>query len=332
MKYVVNNANGTPGYCDRLFTVARVLTKESDIYSFGVLLFEMLCGRSVMEHNSSRSQNLVDLVRHHFKEGTLYEMVFEATKKQMAPKSFTTFKNIAYHCIVEERARRPTVNDVLIQLQIALKSQVDFEVWEPQLPRDYKKIIQMAVSRDINLDMSYEDIYTSLHRGILLRNSNVELYTVQRSVQRCVQVRYTLTKWYQEPGYDKQRQKTRIDIGAEGTTKGRKQNRNKSKSCKIGEIKGKVVNMAAGDSDDALVCCVENTVEDHIMDFGASFHATYCKEELERFKLRFDKVHLVDDKTLDITSVGDVILKTSFGTSWTLKDVRYIPSLKRKLI
>ncbi|GKB97079.1 hypothetical protein Tco_0983216 [Tanacetum coccineum] len=42
------------------------------------------------------------------------------------------------------------------------------------------------------------------------------------------------------------------------------------------------------------------------MDSGASFHATYCKEELERFKLRFGKVHLADDKTLDIACVGDL--------------------------
>ncbi|GKF33631.1 retrovirus-related pol polyprotein from transposon TNT 1-94, partial [Tanacetum coccineum] len=68
------------------------------------------------------------------------------------------------------------------------------------------------------------------------------------------------------------------------------------------------------------------------MDSGASFHATYFKEELERFKLRSGKVRLVDEKTLDITGIGDVVLKTSFGTSWTLKDVTYIPSLKRRLI
>ncbi|GKE14534.1 putative RNA-directed DNA polymerase, partial [Tanacetum coccineum] len=62
------------------------------------------------------------------------------------------------------------------------------------------------------------------------------------------------------------------------------------------------------------------------------FHATYCKEELERFKLCFGKVCLADDKTVDIAGVGDVVLKTSFGTSWTLKDVRYIPGLKKRLI
>ncbi|GJX43975.1 retrovirus-related pol polyprotein from transposon TNT 1-94 [Tanacetum coccineum] len=108
----------------------------------------------------------------------------------------------------------------------------------------------------------------------------------------------------------------RTDTVAEGTKKGRKQNRNKSKSWKIGEIKGKEVNMAAGDSDDALVCCVENMVADRIMDSGASFHATYRKEELERFKLRSGKVRLADDMNLDIAGVGDVLerkVTRSFG-------------------
>ncbi|GJZ80925.1 retrovirus-related pol polyprotein from transposon TNT 1-94 [Tanacetum coccineum] len=62
------------------------------------------------------------------------------------------------------------------------------------------------------------------------------------------------------------------------------------------KLKDKEVNMAARDYDDALVCCVENTIDDRIMDSGASFHATYCKED------------------------------------WTLKDVRYIPGLKKRLI
>ncbi|GJV07758.1 hypothetical protein Tco_1345414 [Tanacetum coccineum] len=109
-------------------------------------------------------------------------------------------------------------------------------------------------------------------------------------------------------------------------------NRGQEAEQKQVEIMGKEVNLAVGDSNDALVCCVENTVEDHIIDYGASFHATYCKEELERFKLRSGKVCLADDKILDIAGVGDVVLKTSFGTSWTLKDFRYIPGLKRRLI
>ncbi|GJX77039.1 hypothetical protein Tco_0323850 [Tanacetum coccineum] len=103
--------------------------------------------------------------------------------------------------------------------------------------------------------------------------------------------------------------------------RGQKQNRSRSKSKK-----------RARDYDDALVSCVENMIDDRIMNSGASFHATYWKEEFERFKIRSSKVRLVDDKTLDIAGVGGVVLKTSFGTSWNLKDVKYIPDLKKRLI
>nr|GFB32725.1 retrovirus-related Pol polyprotein from transposon TNT 1-94 [Tanacetum cinerariifolium] len=67
----------------------------------------------------------------------------------------------------------------------------------------------------------------------------------------------------------------------------------------------KEVNMAARDYDHTLVCCVENTIDDHIMDSGALFHATYYKEELKRFKLRSCKVCLPDDKTLDIAGLDE---------------------------
>ncbi|GJZ27492.1 retrovirus-related pol polyprotein from transposon TNT 1-94 [Tanacetum coccineum] len=60
-------------------------------------------------------------------------------------------------------------------------------------------------------------------------------------------------------------------------------------------------------------------------------------EGLERFKLRSGKVRLADDKTLDIAGVGDVVLKTSFSTSWTLKNLGGVvglvhPGLKSRLI
>ncbi|GJZ84159.1 hypothetical protein Tco_0649498 [Tanacetum coccineum] len=126
-------------------------------------------------------------------------------------------------------------------------------------------------------------------------------------------------------------------LSAEDKGRGKKQdkehkhNRGRSKSKKRAS-KDKEVHMAVRDYDDALNCCVKITIEDPTMDSAASFHATYCKEELERFGLRSGKVSLVYDKTLDIASVGDVVLKTSFSTNWTLKDVRYITFLKRRLI
>ena len=45
----------------------------------------------------------------------------------------------------------------------------------------------------------------------------------------------------------------------------------------------------------------------------------------------FGKVKLADNKTLDVTSMGDIVLKTPIGF-WTLKDVRVVPSLRKSLI
>ncbi|GJV38513.1 hypothetical protein Tco_1410990 [Tanacetum coccineum] len=69
-----------------------------------------------------------------------------------------------------------------------------------------------------------------------------------------------------------------------------------------------------------------------VSDLVIVFKLHFCKEELEKFRLRSGKVRLADDKTIDIAGVGDVVLKTFFGKSWTLKNVRYIPGLKIKLI
>jgi len=45
----------------------------------------------------------------------------------------------------------------------------------------------------------------------------------------------------------------------------------------------------------------------------------------------FGKVRLTDNRTLDVTGMGDKVLKTSVGL-WTLKDVRVVPSLTKSLI
>ncbi|KAJ9548930.1 hypothetical protein OSB04_021473 [Centaurea solstitialis] len=93
------------------------------------------------------------------------------------------------------------------------------------------------------------------------------------------------------------------------------------------------VNAATDDSEDALVCCIETSAESWILDSGASFHATYNMKMVKNLRTgKLGRVRLADHRTLDITGIGDVDIKTSLGTTWTLKDVRVIPSLKKMLI
>ncbi|KAI3501729.1 hypothetical protein L1887_29709 [Cichorium endivia] len=52
----------------------------------------------------------------------------------------------------------------------------------------------------------------------------------------------------------------------------------------------------------------------------------------ENFRHYNGRVGLVDNISLDIIGVGDVTLRTSLGTKWTLKNVKFILELKRMLI
>ncbi|GJZ96862.1 hypothetical protein Tco_0669196 [Tanacetum coccineum] len=96
-----------------------------------------------------------------------------------------------------------------------------------------------------------------------------------------------------------------------------RRNQRRKVSSKPVASKDKEVNMAVGDSDDALMYCIENMIEARIMDSGASFHASHFKEELERAT----KIH---ETALDIAGLGDIVFKTFFGTSWALKDVSLV--------
>ncbi|KAJ9542688.1 hypothetical protein OSB04_029194 [Centaurea solstitialis] len=55
-----------------------------------------------------------------------------------------------------------------------------------------------------------------------------------------------------------------------------------------------------------------------ILDCGASFHATYNTKMVKNLRTgKLGKVRLVDHRTLDITGICDVDIKTSFGTTTT---------------
>ena len=95
----------------------------------------------------------------------------------------------------------------------------------------------------------------------------------------------------------------------------------------------KQVSIAEDSADeDLLVCCAESSVDSWVMDSGASFHATHNSEALQNLVIGdFGKVRLADNRTLKVTGMGDIVLKTPVGF-WTLKNVRVVPSLTKSVI
>jgi len=77
----------------------------------------------------------------------------------------------------------------------------------------------------------------------------------------------------------------------------------------------KQVNIAKDSADeDLLVCCTDSSVDSWVMDSGASFHATHNSEALQNLVIGdFGKVRLANNRTIDVTGMGDIVLKTLVG-------------------
>ncbi|KAK1437464.1 hypothetical protein QVD17_03255 [Tagetes erecta] len=167
--HVIDNVEGSRGYCDPSFHKTYLSSKEADIYSFGVILFEILCGSlACPEDFRDRSQFLDVLVKQHFEEAPLEEMVFEGIKEQIGPKSLATFGKIAFQCLLNDENERPTTDDVVVQLQKALEFQEVYEIREGKLHKKYKEISTITKN----------DIYNILSKGFLLEDDKLEVMRV----------------------------------------------------------------------------------------------------------------------------------------------------------
>ncbi|KAD4179955.1 hypothetical protein E3N88_28546 [Mikania micrantha] len=148
------------------------LTKESDIYSFGLVFFEILFGRMVFPQEKSGNKRMLDyLVKSVKSQSTrVEELVFEELKKHIVQKSFTIFRRIAIQCLHEKREERPTAGDVLEELQKALKFQEDYEERKAKLNSIYKKILdKVPISDKVS-------IYNILSEELLHEDDKLEYY------------------------------------------------------------------------------------------------------------------------------------------------------------
>ncbi|XP_071729374.1 uncharacterized protein [Rutidosis leptorrhynchoides] len=153
-----------------------ILGKDSDIYSLGAVLIEMLCGRLAFPEEGCYghwwSLGLLSK-RHYDKEGNLNEMIFEGIKEQIVPESLTTFQMIAIQCLNFDRHNRPSANEVATQLKMALEFQEEIEIWDAKLPKDYKEIIKMSTTPNIYSTETRKELYQIFHRGILLQEGKL---------------------------------------------------------------------------------------------------------------------------------------------------------------
>ncbi|GJR04648.1 probable serine/threonine-protein kinase PBL12, partial [Tanacetum coccineum] len=121
--FLISNGVGTMGYCDPLYVETGYLTKECDVYSFGVVLFEVLCGRLCVQHHKGVPQLLSKLAQKCYEEGKIDTIINNSIKDQILPECLKRFSRIAYQCLIRERSERPSMADIVEELEYVFERQ-----------------------------------------------------------------------------------------------------------------------------------------------------------------------------------------------------------------
>ncbi|KAF2296068.1 hypothetical protein GH714_035974 [Hevea brasiliensis] len=122
--HVSTRVMGTYGYAAPEYMATGHLTKKSDIYSFGVVLLEILSGRRAIDKSKpSREENLVDWARPYLgSKRKIFQVMDARLEGQYSLKDALKAATLAVQCLSTEPKFRPDVEELVKALEQLLES------------------------------------------------------------------------------------------------------------------------------------------------------------------------------------------------------------------
>lgn len=134
VSYIDASIKGTFGYLDPEYFYTGKLTSKTDVFAFGVVLFEILSGRLAVDRSLEEDQcSLVRWAQKCEKERKIDQLVDSSIAGTIASKCLRSFAQTAYCCLNSDPKKRPTMTEVVASLQAVLELQKKFDL-SPESP------------------------------------------------------------------------------------------------------------------------------------------------------------------------------------------------------
>ncbi|KAJ8762328.1 hypothetical protein K2173_007485 [Erythroxylum novogranatense] len=117
--HVSTRVMGTYGYCAPEYAMSGKLTLKSDIYSFGVVLLELISGRKAIDRSKRPGeQNLIAWARPFLKDQKKFWQLVDPVLQGRYPRRCLNYAiAVTAMCLNEEAHFRPLIGDIVVALE-----------------------------------------------------------------------------------------------------------------------------------------------------------------------------------------------------------------------
>lgn len=116
--YVTTRVMGTFGYVAPEYACTGMLTERSDVYSFGILIMELITGRSPVDYSRPQGEvNLVEWLKNMVGSRRAEEVVDPKLPEKPSSKALKRALLVALRCVDPDSIKRPKMGHVIHMLE-----------------------------------------------------------------------------------------------------------------------------------------------------------------------------------------------------------------------